>query len=267
MTKIHLVVPDSHAHFQHNNERADWLSNLIIDVKPDVVVNIGDTWDFPSLSSYDRGLRSFHGKTYAKDLEAGLEFEDRVWGPVKRRKKKLPRRIFCEGNHEYRQERVLDLSPELEGTVSFKNLQLEDNYDDIVRYSGKGTPGVIDIDGITYAHYLVSGVKGLPIAGEHHAFSLVSKQHVSCTVAHSHTLDFCVRSDPHGRRIMGLVAGCYVDYQSEWAGESAKNWWSGVVICRNVENGSYDPEFVSIERLRQIYGNAPNTGEESVRNE
>ena len=261
---VHLVIPDPHADYRHDNSRADLLANLIIDLKPDVVINMGDQWDFPSLSSYDKGLRSFQGRTYAADLDAGLEFSDRLWGPVKRRKKRLPRRTFLEGNHERRQERVLDLSPELQGTVDFKNLQLEEDYDDIVRYTGKSTPGTIEIDGITYAHFLTSGIKGLPISGEHPAYTLITKQYVSCTVAHSHTVDYCVRTDPHGRRIMGLVAGCFLDYKSDWAGESQKLWWQGVVICRNVENGQYDPEFVSLERLREIYGGSKE-GKEDVR--
>ena len=42
MTKVHLVIPDPHAHPDHNNNRADWLGQLILDLKPDVVVNLGD---------------------------------------------------------------------------------------------------------------------------------------------------------------------------------------------------------------------------------
>jgi hypothetical protein len=45
----------------------------------------------------------------------------------------------------------------------------------------------------------------------------------------------------------------YQDYKSEWAGEVNKLWWRGVVIKRNVENGAYDPEWVSIERLKREY--------------
>ena len=32
--KVHLVVPDSHAHPDYNNDRADWLGQLIADLKP-----------------------------------------------------------------------------------------------------------------------------------------------------------------------------------------------------------------------------------------
>jgi hypothetical protein len=182
MTKTHLIIPDPHAHWRHDNSRAELLANLIIDVRPDVVINMGDQWDMPSLSSYDKGLRSFQGRTYQADIAAGLDFSDRLWTPVKARKKKLPRRVFLIGNHEQRIDRALELSPELQGTVAYSDLELEKDYDEVVPYTGKNTPGIIEIDGITYAHYLVSGVLGRPISGEHPAYTLLSKQFTSCTV-------------------------------------------------------------------------------------
>jgi predicted MPP superfamily phosphohydrolase len=114
-----LVIPDAHAHYQHHNKRAEWLGELIADVKPDVVINIGDAWDMPSLSSYDRGRKSFQGRTYRADIDAGLDFQDRLWSRVKRRKKKRPLSVFCVGNHEQRIARAVDLQPELDGAVAY----------------------------------------------------------------------------------------------------------------------------------------------------
>lgn len=125
MSRTHLVIPDQHAHYQHGNERADYLAKLIIDLKPDVVVNIGDSADMPSLSGYDKGKRSFQGRTYRADVDAHLDFQERLWAPVFRRKQKLPRTVFCEGNHEHRITRAIDLQPELEGAISFADLHLE----------------------------------------------------------------------------------------------------------------------------------------------
>lgn len=248
----HLVIPDSHAHPDHHNDRADWLAKLIIDVRPDVVIHIGDSADMPSLSSYDKGKRSFHGRTYRRDIDAHLEFQDRLWAPVRARKKRLPRTVFCVGNHEQRIHKALDLSPELDGTIGFKDLQLGEWYDDIVPYKGT-TPGVIEVDGIAYAHYFASGVMGRPIGGEHPAFSLVTKQLFSCTAGHLHLSDMCIRTNAMGRRIMGAVVGCYQDYESDWAGEINSLWWRGVLIKHNVENGTYDPQWVSIDALRKEY--------------
>lgn len=248
----HLVIPDSHAHPDHNNDRATWLAELIIDVKPDVVIHMGDSADLPSLSTYDKGKRSFHGRSYKKDIEAHLDFQDKLWSPIEKRKKRLPRRIFLLGNHEWRIEKALDLSPELTGTIGLNDLDLRRWYSDVVGYNG-GTPGVINVNGIDYAHYFVSGGMGRPISSAHHGYALLAKRHCSSTAAHSHAADQYVSTVGGSRKIYGTVVGCYQDYTNDWAGESATNWWRGVVVKRNVENGAYDTQWISLDALRKEY--------------
>lgn len=254
MTSTHLIIPDQHAHYQYPNERAEWLSKLIIDIRPDVVINIGDGADMPSLSGYDKGKRSFTGRTYKQDIDSHLDFQDRLWHSVKARKKRLPRSIYCIGNHEDRITRAIELQPELDGAIGLSDLELEEYYDEVVHYSGKDTPGQIVVDGICYAHYVISGVTGRPISSEHHAYSLLAKNFQSTTVGHSHAADYCIRTAADGSKLMGMVVGCYQDYDADWAGERNRLWWRGVVVKRNVERGSYDPQFISIDALRKEYG-------------
>lgn len=253
MTKTHLVIPDSHAHPDHNNDRADWLGALILDLKPDVLVHIGDSADMASLSSYDKGKKSFQGRSYQADINAHLDFQERMFAPLKKAKRKLPYSIFCIGNHEYRIHRAVDLSPELDGAISMKHLKLEDYYDRIVPYSGQ-TPGVTHQDGIAYAHYFVGGVAGRPLGGIHAGYSLVTKKFSSATCGHSHLADLSFHVDLAGRPIIGCVAGCYQDYDNDWAGEIAGLWWRGVVFKKNVDgNGGYDPQFISLDQIKKEY--------------
>ncbi len=248
----HLIIPDCHAHPEHNNERADWLGSLIVDVKPDVVINLGDACDFPSLCSYDKGKRSFHNKRYMDDIQCHLEFQDRLWLRSKRQKKRRPDTYFFEGNHEERVRRAIDLHPELEGAISYDHLELDKWYDNVVYYNG-GTPGVRIIDGVAYAHYFISGLMGKPIGGIHHAHSLLQKHHTSCTCGHSHLMDYHVSTRTGGLKLMGLVAGCYIDKPHGYAGVCNDLWWPGVVIKRNVYEGQYDPQFISLATLRKEY--------------
>lgn len=249
----HLIIPDPHAHPDHDNERAEWVGKLILDLRPDVVVNLGDMFDMPSMSGYDKGKASFHGRAYKKDIDAGLDFDDRMWYYIRKAKKKKPYSIFLEGNHEHRLKKLLDLQPELEGTVGFEDFDLERNYDEVVHYRGQ-TPGCTEVDGVTYAHYFVSGVMGRPIGGEHPGYSLLTKQFSSLTCGHIHVYDHSVRTTVSGKRIHGLVAGVYQDYDSGWAGEVNRLWSRGVVIKRNVEDGNYDLQWVSIDSLKAEYG-------------
>lgn len=256
MTKTILVIPDQHAHPNYHNKRADYLGRLILDLKPDLLVNLGDCVDLPSLSTYDKGKASFHGKNYEKDINSHLDFQERLWHPIRKAKRRRPTSFVLEGNHEHRIKRALEIDPQLSGEkfgISFNNLELSEFYNEVIEYEG-GTPGILELEGILFAHYFISGVMGRAIGGEHHAYSLISKNLVSSVCGHSHTADFAIRTTGNNQKVMGLVAGCYQDYSSEWAGVVNHLWWSGVVILRNVENGQFSPQFVSIKELENEYG-------------
>lgn len=236
---IHLVIPDPHACPGVSNKRAEWIGKIMYDLRPDKVIVLGDTADMPSLSSYDKGRKAFEGRRYYKDIEAHADFQDRMWHFYKKNKKKRPHAITLIGNHEQRIVKASELSPELEGTITLDDLDLPYWYDVIVEYDGS-TPGSIQVDGIMYAHYLVSGVLGRPIGGENHATSLLNKKFVSCTVGHTHTLDYSVRTRADGKKIMGLVAGCMQTNHPSFAGKASDLWWNGVIIKSNVSDGVYD---------------------------
>jgi len=252
LSNIHLVIGDQHAHYGNTNERADWLSRLIIDVRPDVVVNIGDAADLPSLSGFDKGKRAFQGRTYEKDIACHLDFQDRLWSPVLQRKKRLPRRVFLHGNHEHRIWSAINTQPELEGTVSFADLQLNRWYDDIVPYSGN-SPGTVEIDGVTYAHFFTSGIAGRPVSSENLGAAMLSKNFSSCTSGHSHLFDISIRTRSDGGKIQGCSVGCFQDYTNDWAGEIGKLWDRGILIKRNVQQGAYDFQWVSLASLKKEY--------------
>lgn len=253
MSNIHLIIPDQHAHPDHHNKRFELLGKLINDIKPNVVVNLGDGADMPSLSSYDRGTKGFEGRRYRKDIDSHLDAQDKLWSNVDQLVFDSLVSVYTVGNHEQRIEKAVNSQAELEGTIGLKDLELETWYDEVVPYAG-GTPGIINVDGIHYAHYFTSGVMGRPIGGVHPAASLLTKCFDSATSGHLHLLDFAERTTVGKKKIMALMAGCFVDQYHEWAGHSNELWWSGVTIKRNVDNGMYDPEFISMKRLYDVYG-------------
>jgi Calcineurin-like phosphoesterase len=256
VTKTHLILPDSHAHPDYGNERFDWVGKLMLDLKPDVFINIGDTADMASLSAYDKGKASFHGRNYEKDVVSHLDAQERMWSPIIKAKKKKPYSIILEGNHEHRVKRVLDFEPHLEGIkygISFKDFDFDRYYSEVIEYSG-GNPGEITVDGVTYAHYFVSGISGRALQSVHHAQALTAKRFNSSTCGHSHLFDYHIAKDTSGKTRHGLVAGMFQDYTSPWAGKSTCNLWtSGVVVKRNVSEGCYDIQHISLEALRKEY--------------
>ena len=250
-TRTHLVIPDPHAKPGVNNRRFDWLGKFIADTKPTTVVCLGDMADMESLSTYDKGKRGYEGRRYKRDVAATIEALERI---SRHLPKKRPRMVMLEGNHEYRITRAIEEQAILDGTIGFDDLQYAEHGWEVTRYRGK-TPGVHVIDGIAYAHYHVSGVMGKPISGEHPAYSMLAKRHMSCVAGHLHTWDACERNLADGRRIKALVAGCYMDPDQEesYAGNANAMWRRGVAVLEDVKDGDYDERWISIGRLRKAY--------------
>jgi hypothetical protein len=245
----HLIVPDSHAHPDFSNKRYDWLGKLIADVKPDVVINLGDMADMHSLCSYDKGTKGYDTRRYQDDLSAAQEASERLLAPLKRRKKKLPRLVLTLGNHEDRINRCIKYdSVMLDGTISTRDLGYEDQGWEVHPLSEP-----VIIDGIAYRHHHTAGIMDKPISGVNHARSMLMKGHMSCTVGHSHLYDTAEDMRFDGKRILALVAGCYVDYPNDWAGRAQERWWSGITIKRNVNDGVYDHQQVSLHSIRKEY--------------
>lgn len=246
MSKTHLVIPDSHAHPDYDNERYSYLSKLIADLNPDVVVDIGDWYDMASLCSYDRGTRGFHGRRYQADIAAGVEAQDRLLLPLRKRKKRLPRFIRCLGNHEHRIIRAIDREPELlEGTIGLSDLQSKE-------YKWEEYPFLqaVEVDGVNYAHYFVSGVMGRPVSS---ARAMLNHQNASCVMGHAHTFDYATKTNVRGQAFHGVICGVFQDYTPEFASATDYMWRRGVLILHNVEDGNFDIEWISMDRLKGMY--------------
>ena len=65
-----LIIPDCQIKEGVPREHLAWAGKAIVDYRPDVVVNIGDFADMPSLSTHDvKGSKYFEGLRYKKDVE------------------------------------------------------------------------------------------------------------------------------------------------------------------------------------------------------
>lgn len=249
----HLIIPDSHAHPDYHNKRYTWLGKLTADIKPDVVIDIGDWEDVPSLCDYDKGKKSFEGRRYKDDVVSAVDARERFEAPLNEAKKKKPKKFALIGNHTNRVNRAISLdAAKLEGVISVDDFQAKDHGWEVVPYEGS-TPGVITVDGVSYAHYFISGIMGRGISGTHPGYQLLQKQYTSCVQGHLHVADHCIRSNGRGKHIHGLVVGVYQDYDADYAGLANDLWWRGVVVLRNVEDGNFDVQWISMDAIRKEY--------------
>ena len=253
-----LVIPDSHADYKDKRfDRFDWVGRMIVDERPDIVVDIGDRADIPSLSVYDRGTKGFEGRRYTKDLEAVHEANKRILAPLRalqkkqrKNKKKVynPELIITLGNHEQRILRACNASAELDGFLSYADLKYDgwDVYDFLQ---------VVERGGVLFSHYFTSGLMGQPIGGVNSARSHLSKLHRSTISGHSHLLDYAEVTTATGDKLQSVVVGCYLEDKPGWASEQQfAQWSSGIVVLDNVENGTFDLRTISIKTMEERYG-------------
>ena len=254
MSKTAIVFSCAHSDPSTSNERFDWLGELIYEVNPNYIIDLGDGADMRSLNSFDgRSPEAIVSQSYEQDIDCYNNAMDRLRRKPKKRKYKRPAWFGFEGNHEQRIKKALKHDPRLEGSkygISFSHLQTDYWFDEYHEYRNSA-PSIAEYDGVSYAHFFSSGNFGSAMSGTHHANSLISNRYRSSTCGHSHKRDVKFK-DAAGA--IGLVAGCYKGSDETWAGQANLDWWKGAVIKREIYKGIYEPEFISLNTLRKLYG-------------
>jgi len=257
MGKTTVVFSCAHADPQTNNERFSWLGSLLYELKPDMVVDLGDGADMRSLNSYDtRYPQAIVNQNYEADIESYNDSQERLRWKFRHHRKKRPFWVGFEGNHENRIKKAIANDPRLEGSkygVSFSHLQTDHWFDDYHEYENSG-PALASYDGVLYSHFISGGNYGTAISGIHHAHSLLSKVGCSVSVGHSHKYSYYYQGSTFPNPIIGHVVGCFKGKEETWAGQANNEWRHGVVVKRNLENGVYDHEWVSMRALKDMYG-------------
>lgn len=249
----HMLIPDLQLKPGVPVDHLRWIGKAIMKYRPDVIVNIGDTWDFPSLSHWDRGKpRKMEGRRLRDDIDAGNEGMQILlkplrdyWKKSKGKARYKPRLVFCHGNHEDRLTRAIDALPyELENVVSFADLDLSD-------WEVHPFLQPVIIDGIAYAHYFYNPMTGKAFGGTAH--TKLKNIGRSFTMGHQQGLDYALRQLPTGEKQYGLVAGsCYL-HDEEYLGPQASHEWRGIVVKNEVRDGAYDPMPLSLDYLRREF--------------
>jgi len=242
----HLVIGDPHCNPKASNDRFLWAGKLARDLKPDTIICMGDFSSLDSLSSYDKGKKSFEGRRYKKDIDHAHDALEKFNKGLNGRRS---RKVMLLGNHEDRIDRIVDETPELDGTISTKDLKFKEFGWEVIAYQEP-----VAIDGIHYCHNYPTGIMGKPISGDNIARSLLLKNKVSSTVGHCHLFDYSMCTIPTGRKVIGLSAGCYLHHKEEYARNTQRLWWSGLIVKRNVRQGEYDIETIEYNTVKRRYG-------------
>ena len=177
-----------------------WIGKYIADTKPDIIVNIGDTYDMPSLSSYDKGKASAEGRRFVDDLNAGNKGLELLNLAMHKDPTYNPRKVFCKGNHEHRIDRYVEDNPELIGVIGTELLPLEAYGWEVHDFLHP-----VEIEDIYFVHYLANPMTGKPYSGT--ASSILKTVGKSFVVGHKQVLDITIRPTIDGRQQIGIING------------------------------------------------------------
>lgn len=250
-----LVIPDTQCKPGQDFSFLKWVGQYAVDKKPDVIVQIGDFADMPSLSSYNVGRMSFEGMRYKDDIKATEDAMTMLMLPILKeqvrleegkRKKWKPRLVLTLGNHENRINVAIDKDRKLEGLISTDDLNYKFYGWEVIPFLQP-----ITIGGISFCHYHTSGIMGKPVSS---ARALVMKKHMSCVMGHIQTSEIDMsqrRAD--GVPLLGLFAGIYTPYDEEYLNPQSNKQHRQVWMLQEVEDGFAYPQPISIEFLKNKY--------------
>lgn len=247
----HYVIPDTQVKKGVPLDHLRWIGLDIKDRKPDVVIHLGDHWDFPALSRHDPlGSKAMEGARVEDDIAAGneaLELLTRSMG-------KFPgRKVMLEGNHENRMERAINADPRLAGTLGYHLLNRERLGWEVVPYFC-GAPGQVQIDGVVYAHYFAAVNTGRAIGGTaNNKLNHVGEPFVQ---GHVQGLDVGNKQFATGKIKQGLVAGSAYLHDENYKG-MANSHWRGVLVLNEVRDGSFCAMPLTLDYLCRKYEGVP----------
>lgn len=254
MTTI-LVIPDTQVKPGVPIDHLKWMSQYIIDKRPDVIVQIGDFADMSSLSSYDVGKKSFEGRRYKDDVQSVIDAQWELLVPLmnlqesqREHKKKVykPRLVMTLGNHDERVNRAVNNDAKLDGVLSISDLKYKEFGWEVYPFLD-----VVTINGIAFSHYFPTGTAGRPSST---ANAQLRNQHMSCIAGHQQGLQIATGKRGDGTLLTSIIAGSFYLHDEEYLGPQGNQHFRGALMLHNAENGSFDLNTLPMSYLKKKYG-------------
>lgn len=254
-----LVIPDCQIKDGVPTEHLTWAGKAICDYRPDVVVNLGDFADMPSLSSHDvKGSKYFEGLRYKTDIAVAKEAMQKLLQPLRdlqsrqrtnKEKVYKPRLVMLMGNHENRIDRAVNNNPTLEGLITTKDLCYDKDWEvhDFLR--------PVFICGVGFSHYWPVGAMGRP-AGT--AAAIINKLHMSCIAGHQQGKQVAYGKRADGTPVTAIIVGSYYLHDESYMDQLSNRHWRGLLVMNEVKDGAFDEMFLSMDYLQRKYGTTTN---------
>lgn len=248
-----LCIPDTQIRpdtLEINTPLLRAIGELIVEWRPDVVVHIGDHFDFHSLCQYDykkNNQYTFNGEEVREDMVAAQVGMDNLLGPLwelqaqqraNSKKQYRPEMHFCIGNHEERVARF----PELHGLVDYARM-----FEPYPEWQVHDFLDPVKIGGVNFVHYAYNPMSGKPLGGS--AEYRLNKLKLSFVQGHEQTFKYAQEYLSNGEKISALVGGACYMHDEPYKGYQGNNHFRGCFKLHDIHDGMYDLEQVSVKRL------------------
>jgi hypothetical protein len=246
-----MVLPDVQAKPGVDFSYLSRIGKYAVDKRPDIIVCLGDFADMCSLSSYDRGKKSFEGRRYKRDVEAAHWAMSAFLTPITEYNEKNPKRpykprlVLTLGNHEDRINRAVNDDPKLDGVLSIDDLQYKDFGWEVYDFLE-----VVMVEGIAFSHYFTTGLMGRPVTT---AQACLTKKHQSCIQGHQQGLQIATGYQADGALLTSVIAGSCYEHNESYLGPQGNNHWRGFLMLHDTINGSFDLMPVSLKYVNRRY--------------
>lgn len=240
------VIPDTQVRPGVPLDHLKWCGQYLAIKKPDVIVQIGDFCDLPSLSTHDaKGSIQLEGKRYKKDLESVERGMFLLMNELAKVPQWNPKLILTLGNHEDRITRTVQADSKLEGLMSVDDLPYTNYLWNVYPFLQPVT-----IAGVAFCHYFPSGVMGKPISS---AKAILTKLHMSAYAGHLQGRDIAYAKRADGKDMTAIISGSFYQHQEEYLSPFTNNHWRGMYFLHEVKAGSFDEMAVSINYLKRRF--------------
>ncbi len=247
-----IVIPDTQCKVGGEINHIEAAAKYIVSHKPDVVVVLGDWWDFESLSKFNT-KKSAEGLRVVDDINAGKKAMDAFMSILRGGldQEDFPRLVFTHGNHSYqvRLPRFIENNPELEGLIEDTTTPfLEDHGWEVYPFLEP-----VNINGIRFCHYIQNphSLKGSPLAGN--IDTMLKNAGFSFVMGHQQTLKMGKHFLSDGTCRIGIVAGAFYQHEEGYMSVQGNRHWRGILMLNEVKDGGADICEISMNYLLRRY--------------
>ena len=232
------------------------LGNYIATERPRYIISMGDFVTLDCLSRFDQDKRGkMEGKRYNEELEAGHKALTLMFAEMglmneefRERKQKLyrPSIIFLEGNHEYRARSYLQYNPEWIGKIDIPTDLC------ITQYEWVPYPSRLNLAGVSFTHALI-GDNGKPVSRENIENYALNTYANPVVFGHYHKGIWKNKQRRNADLTSAVGCGMFCKHEEDWILGGSPDYWRGFVVLNVWDDGKFDPEFISIDRLERDY--------------